>query len=633
MAKSYWTKVLDRQISRRRALAATGAGAAGAALLAACGGDDDGGGGGEGSALLINGKEKDTTDSAKSGGTWKSNLTFDPQNFDLYNFDPFSQAFASVVGTKLLYIKPSVMKPQTAIEVEGDLAKDWETTPDKLTYTFKLDPAVKWSPLSPSFHAGAPQSIGNRQMDAEDYAFGWERFGATLTATGADELVKSRNPNAPVLSCTAIDKQTIQFKLDKPFSPFLVDLGVSGVGWPFAHPKEGKGKGDQEFWFKYQFGGGPFYIDSYQPSVKLTLKANPNFRARDLKKRPFADQVDMPIIPDASTQLAQFRAGKLFGGGLGAFGLTVEDVLQIKRDIPEMQMQAITDATAVTEWFGMSGIWKDQRLRQAVQYSWDRDTWIDTIFATAALGRAGIPTTKRWNTVIPAGDVGTYMYFPGMWLDPQSKAFGENAKWVTLGDRAKNIAEAKKLIQAATGKSEIEFTHWQYPIFPGAQQTGQDLIEGMMREAGLKVTKQEKKQIPEVFGIIFGKGTFPEMFNTVDYPPGDVASYLRAHYHPSGNLFGGWDENDKGVSAKGDTYLAAQTEKVLAEFDEKKKVELVHDIQRYAQKMFYYSRYPGGATTLLLQWPAIQNFNVYRGYGLDRVFTYEWLDATKKPLA
>jgi ABC-type transport system substrate-binding protein len=631
---SYWDKVLDRRLNRRRALAAAGAGVAGAVILSACGGGDDEGGGGGGADLLINGKEEDTTKSAKRGGTYRSNLPLDPQNFDLYNFDPFSQPFANAIATRLLYTKPHVLKDPTETIVDGDLAQSWEISPDKLTATFKLNPAVKWAPLS-GFHTGAPQSIGGRQMDSEDVLFSWDRFIATATASGADELSANRNPlTGPVTRLSAPDKTTVVFHLNKPFAPLLSNLALGSVAYFNILPKEGKGKSDAEFWFKWQFGSGPFYIDSYQPSVKMVLKANPFFRERDPEKRPFVDQVDMPIIPDPSTQVAQFRAGQTFGGGVAGFlGLTVEDVLQLKKEKPFMQMVSIQAATAVTEWFGMSGIWKDQRLRQAVQYSWDRDTWIDTIFATEKLSAAGIPTNRRYNTAIPCNGANDYMFFPGMWLDPTSKEFGENAKWVTLGSRDKDIAEAKKLLSAAGYANGLDFTHWQYPIFPGAQQQGQDLIEGMMREAGLRATKQEKKQIPEVFGIIFGKGNFPEMFNTVDFPPGDVASFLRAHYHPSGNLFGGWDENDKGVNPKGDTFMTAQVEKILAEFDSKKKQELVWDFQRYAQKMFYYSRYPGGATALSLQWPAVKNFNVFRGYDLARIFTYEWLDQTQPPFA
>jgi len=631
MAASYWDKVLARRISRRRALAATGAGAAGAVILSACGGDDDSG---SGSELLINGKEKDTTKSAKKGGTYKANVNFDPQNFDLYNFDPFSQNFANLVGTKMLAVKPTILKEQTELEFEGDLASSWETSPDKLTWTFKLNPAVKWAPLSPSFHAGAPQSIGNRQIDADDFVFSWKRFIATASSSAAD-LAKQRDKTAPVLSVTAIDKQTVQFKLDRPFSPLLTDLAISSVSYPYVLPKEGEGKSDQEFWFKYQFGSGPFYIDSYTPSVKLTLKANPNFRSRDPEGRPYVDQVDMPIIPDASVVHAQFRAGNLFGQGptFSQYLGTPQDILQLKKDIPELQLLSYTDSLAVTEWFGMSGIWKDQRLRQAVQYSWDRDTFIDAMFATASLEGAGVPANKRWNTCLPCGDTGSYMYFPGAWLDPQGKDFGENAKWVTLGARDKNIAEAKKLLAAAGYANGLEFTHLQYPIPPFPQQASQDLIEGMMREAGIKATKQTKQNIPEIFGTIFGKGNFPEMFNTVDFPPGDVGTYLAYHYLPAGLLYGAGSDDDKGVDGKGDAYMVSQTNKILAEFDTKAKNSLVQDFQRYAQKMFYYSRYPGGATQLVPVWPAVQNFNVYRGYGADRMYTYEWLDPTKAPLA
>ena len=43
---SYWNRVLEGRVSRRRAIATTGAFGAAAAFLAACGGSDDGGSGG-----------------------------------------------------------------------------------------------------------------------------------------------------------------------------------------------------------------------------------------------------------------------------------------------------------------------------------------------------------------------------------------------------------------------------------------------------------------------------------------------------------------------------------------------------------------------------------------------------------
>jgi ABC-type transport system substrate-binding protein len=217
-----------------------------------------------------------------------------------------------------------------------------------------------------------------------------------------------------------------------------------------------------------------------------------------------------------------------------------------------------------------------------------------------------------------------------MWLDPQGSDFGENAKYITLGSRDANIAEAKKLLSAAGHPDGFEFTHYQYPIGFG-QQRAQDVIEGMMAEAGLVVSRQEQIMIPEIFGIIFGRGQFDHMLNTVDFGGPDVGNYLLAHFHPGGNLFGGWNPDDSGASEAGDPVLNAQVEKVLGSFDAEERVSTVHDFQRHMAKMFYYSRYPGGATVLSLSWPRIQNWNVYRGGGLSGFFTYEYLDPSQPP--
>ncbi|HWO72335.1 MAG TPA: ABC transporter substrate-binding protein [Dehalococcoidia bacterium] len=628
---SYWDRVLNRRLTRRRALAATGAAAGAAAFLAACGGDKEEGGGGQASELLINGKEVDTTDKAKRGGVWKAALSRDPQNFDLYNFDPFSQGFANVVGSKLVWIKPSRMKDPTSLEVVPDIAT-WEISPDKLTYTFKIMPNALFGPLSPTFHQGAPQSIANRPFDSEDVAFSWERF--KTVSSNAGELHGERG--GPVESLTTPDKQTVVMKLKQPFSPFLGTLANASVSYFYILPKEGRGQ-DANFFNRWQFGGGPFYIDRFEPSVRLVLKRNPNYEKRDTGdgglKRPFVDEVNFVILPDPTAAEAQFRAGQIFTPGLGLS--TVEGILQAKKDIPELQLRGTPDATAVTEWFGMSaeGPWKDERVRQAVHYAWDNDTFIDVTASVDKLEAAGIPVEKRYNTAIPGGGPGSYMYFPGMWLDPKGKDFGENAKYYQF-----NPAEAKKLLSAAGFPNGFEFKHIQYPLGFG-QQPQQDVMDGMYANIGLKAT-QEKVTIPDIFNYIFPPqdktkpaGNWKEMLNTVDYGGPDVGNYLLAHFSKRGNLFGGWDPNGKGATTEGDPFLNETTDKVLLEFDNNKRIELVREFQRYMAKKFYYHRYPGGVMTLALTWPVISNFGVWRGQNLNAFYTFEWIDDTKRPLS
>src|SRR5581483_5037377 len=91
---SYWNKVLNNRVSRRRGLAVTGAGALGAAFLAACGGSDSGsssggstsGGSGDSSggarANSMVTKYEDSSKSAKRGGVMKWLATNEPLHFD-----------------------------------------------------------------------------------------------------------------------------------------------------------------------------------------------------------------------------------------------------------------------------------------------------------------------------------------------------------------------------------------------------------------------------------------------------------------------------------------------------------------------------------------------------------------------
>ncbi|HLF79298.1 MAG TPA: ABC transporter substrate-binding protein, partial [Dehalococcoidia bacterium] len=636
---NYWSRVLETRVGRRRALVASGGVALSAAFLAACGGDDSGGGSSQTKTNLPDSilKPVDTSKTAKRGGVWKGFLGRDPQNFDLYNFDPFSQPFANTVGSKLVKMKPGFME-DPSLAVEPDVAQSWELSPDKLSITFKLNPAAKWAPLGTPYYQGTPTAIANRIIDSEDVLAAWERWAVTASASGADELVNSRQPSAPVTSITAPDKSTVVMKLNKPFAPLLVSLGNGSVSYFYLMPKEIKGGGVDPF--KHQFGSGPFMINTYEPSVRMTLKRNPNYELRDTEfKRPYVDTVELPIVPDASSQLAQFRTGAVMtpnaGGQTVAAGRPIEDVLQLKKDFPEMQMTAFRGADGVQMWFGMSkdGPWKDARVRQAMSLSWDRDLYITTIHGTDKLEAAGIPGNHQWNAAYPAGEVGIGA-FKGWYLNPKDpKEFGENAKYFTLGDRAKDLAEAKKLLAAAGHANGLSFKHVQYPIVPPVQQRSQDVIEGMISEAGFKVTGQEKVTIPQIFSdYINNGGEFKDLLNTLDFGGPDPGAYFRTHMHKAGSLFGGWDVDGRGPNKEGDPFLNDTIEKLLGEFDDKKRVAYGHDIIRYLGKQLYKMRYPGGATQLGLAWPALQNLYVWRGYGLAGSFAYEWLDPTKAPL-
>ena len=129
----YGHRVLDSRLSRRRALAATGATATGAAFLAACGGSDSktsSGGEKKTSSLLAANVDEGKT--AKRGGKYVSSWPTPPTQ-DPHGAGPGQMTFSY---TTLVRTAPGNMQ-KTDGTVEGYQLESWEVSPDKLTVTWR----------------------------------------------------------------------------------------------------------------------------------------------------------------------------------------------------------------------------------------------------------------------------------------------------------------------------------------------------------------------------------------------------------------------------------------------------------------------------------------------------------------
>ena len=179
--------------------------------------------------------------------------------------------------------------------IEGDLAESWERQGDTV-YVFKLRKGVRWHNKPP---------VNGRELTAEDVRYTYDRF---LTIKG--------NANKAILEMVdkveAPDKYTVKFTLSEP-NAWFVDRLASTSTWIVAKEcvdQYGDLKKPESV-----VGTGPWMLQRYEPSVRLTFARNPNYFVPGL---PYADGVDITISTDPAAAFAQFLTGEFdFGPEYG----------------------------------------------------------------------------------------------------------------------------------------------------------------------------------------------------------------------------------------------------------------------------------------------------------------------------
>jgi len=206
---------------------------------------------------------------------------------DLATLDPHrASATQEKILMPWLYNGLTRFKPGSVSleDVEPDLARGWESSPDKKVWTFTLRDDVQ-------FHAG----FGN--MTSEDVVFSLDRARDTRTSTFAADF-------SNVDKVEAIDPRTVRITLKSP-SADLPYLLVGYQGGFIVSKKAVEQRGDD---FRLQpVGTGPFQFDAYQASQSVTLKANEQY----FRGKPKIDQIVFRYIrSDASRDLA-YESGEL----------------------------------------------------------------------------------------------------------------------------------------------------------------------------------------------------------------------------------------------------------------------------------------------------------------------------------
>ena len=213
---------------------------------------------------------------------------FDPQTMDppslalQYHTRVVFQIYESLVGRDQNYRLVPV------------LATSWSQT-DPLTWRFKLRPDVH-------FHDGSP-------FTAEDAVFSFER--ALAPPSQRQFVLKG------VAGVRRVDPLTIDIRLAAPDAVLpqkLVLVAMMSKRWAQAHHVERAQdfNARQETWaVRNANGTGPYRLDRYEPDVRTTLKAFPQWWNRRSADNGNVDEVSFVTIRSDATRLAALHSGEI----------------------------------------------------------------------------------------------------------------------------------------------------------------------------------------------------------------------------------------------------------------------------------------------------------------------------------
>jgi peptide/nickel transport system substrate-binding protein len=304
-------------------------------------------------------------------------------------------------------------------------------------------------------------------------------------------------------------------------------------------------------------------------------------------------------------------------------------LLTVKREEPRILIYQNDFSANTTELtFGVLPEGKspflDERVRQAYSMSWDRDAYLDTFNNVSNFSKEGLTVESRWNSVVSAK-------WDGIWLDPQGKDFGPNAKHFQH-----DIAEAKKLLAAAGYPSGFD-TLSNYvggpELFPDKRTFA--VLDAMAAEVGIRskpnLIDYAKEYIPTIRdaqGQFEGWGTHT-IAGAIATNISPVAAVAATYWPKSGATYKGFSSSGRNDKS-GDPQLNALIERARLEQDVEKRRGVMKDLQRYMAKAMWGLLFPGGATGFAMGWPALRNYRVFRG---PSVFTHYqlWVDESLPP--
>lgn len=420
-----------RNVRRRRVLQSTAVAAA--AGLAGCSGGEGGSDGGDGGS----GDEGDSTDGTdgndessgsdiQMGGTLIAGM-----QGGLDGRDPHVVQAASTLRV-LENVYQKLVRINQDLEPVGQLAADWSTSEDGLTWTFELREGVMWHP---------PES---RELVAADVVYSFERL------LNEDTGSPWRSNFTPITSVSADGDYTVVFEFDQPYAPFLYKLSSGGYILPEGADNANYDISDQPV------GTGPFVFDENVPQARTEVSAFNDYYETDDNGNslPYLDGIEFRIVPEGQARLTNLQSGSI------DWAVTV----------PPSQASSLEGSNSITlsnipgtyyDYLGHNTTrapLDDVQLRQAISFAINRESIVQGArFGFAEPTQDPIPPSSVWKDLISVEEPYSQDIERATQLAEESAYDGEELT-IQVGQQYPQQVTIAEIIQEQLGEAGINAT-------------------------------------------------------------------------------------------------------------------------------------------------------------------------------
>jgi peptide/nickel transport system substrate-binding protein len=521
---TYWNRWWEKRASRRRLLTGGGLAVVGAAGLAlvGCGDDDDDDSGGNGGANLTPSGGNQTNEQPQRGGTLRSIGGPIGSLLDIHRTNtPWESAGVWHWAGNFL-MRFQAKEPFTP---EPDLAAAQpEISPDGMTLTFKIRPEAKWQQKAP---------VNGRNVTAEDVKATFDR----IKGLGAQSPRSGNYVN--VDNITAIDPQTVQFKLKAPQADLLSAMSDQ---YDLIIPQEIAARGAEAITgVQDVVGSGPYELVTFEAGQRFSMK-----RRADGYWKPNTAWVDAWEVVNQVDD--QARANAVRAGQADTTDLPALLAQQFASDKTYTVTRAPNPTRECLLINHKKEPYTNPQVRKAIWMAINRKQVYDTVYGGG--GVAGGPMT-------PAA---------AAWVLPEN----ELTKLPGFRDRATDLKDAKALLSAAgfpDGFNDTVLTATAFNV-----NLVNDVVVSNLREVGINLTTEN---VGTDFAVFLGREVRREynlastLFLSGPYP--DAQLYIYHHTGAAGS---------RNYGDYGSPELDAKLDKQRTIYNIEERKPLVYEIQR-----------------------------------------------------